>query len=106
MAPAAWAADILPKCMRKATMQRMSRAWAQRPKETGLRNVLMWGRASWKIIAGSLRPGVGDNDRLNTTIIAKPAGQSEPSLWKKAQLQNDQSGGLGPRLSSGGRRVR
>src|SRR6516162_2892530 len=88
MAPAAWAADILPKCMRKATMQRMSRAWAQRPKETGLRNVLMWGRASWKIIAGSLRPGVGDNDRLNTTIIAKPAGQSEPSLWKKAQLQN------------------
>src|SRR5262249_59563746 len=83
MAPAAWDADILPKCMRKATMQRISRAWAQRPRETGLRNVLMWGRASWKIIAGSLRPRVGDSGRLDTSMIAEPAGRSEPSLQLK-----------------------
>src|SRR5262249_28387988 len=83
MAPAGWDADILSQCKRKATMQRISRAWAQRPRETGLRNVLMWGRASWKIIAGSLRPRVGDSGRLDTSMIAEPAGRSEPSLQLK-----------------------
>src|SRR5262245_20184382 len=95
MAPAAWDADILPKCMRKATMQRISRAWAQRPRETGLRNVLMWGRASWKIIAGSLRPRVGDSGRLDTSMIAEPAGRSEPSLQlKKSATSKRASEGL------------
>src|SRR5262249_21482489 len=89
MAPAAWDADILPKCMRKATMQRISRAWAQRPRETGLRNVLMWGRASWKIIAGSLRPRVGDSGRLDTSMIAEPAGRSEPSLQLKKSATSE-----------------
>src|SRR5262249_19954645 len=95
MAPAAWDADILPKCMRKATMQRISRAWAQRPRETGLRNVLMWGRASWKIIAGSLRPRVGDSGRLDTSMIAEPAGRSEPSL----QLKKSATSKLANRVS-------
>src|SRR5262249_27801380 len=100
MAPAAWDADILPKCMRKATMQRISRAWAQRPRETGLRNVLMWGRASWKIIAGSLRPRVGDSGRLDTSMIAEPAGRSEPSLQLKKSATSKLAAGASPSRKS------
>src|SRR5262245_3926946 len=87
MAPAAWEADILPRCIRKATRQRISRAWARRPKVTGLRNVLMRGRASGKIMAQGLRRDAGVSGLLDTAIITKPAEPSEPSSLEKAQLQ-------------------
>src|SRR4051794_24964094 len=70
-------------------MQRTTKARACWPKGTGLRNVLRWGRASWKIIGGRsvllrVNWSVG-HFRFRKTRSQE--GALEPSSREKAQLQ-------------------